>query len=415
MIFLCISVLSVFVGGVMVANTHNIFGAKLTPEEVGRARILMAVLVINIALSFPCSVFVSYVTAKERFFFQRIISMIRTVLNPIVMLPLLLMGFGSVSLVAVTLILSIVTDAFNIWYSMKKLGMRFSFGRFDFALLREMAGFSFFIFLNMIIDQINWTVDTTLLGIISGTAATAVYGVGSQVHRYYMTLSTAISGVFIPQINRIVAAGEDDMQLTHLFTRVGRVQFMLLMVVLTGFIFVGRPFIEAWGGSEYEGAYAIALLLMGPVTVPLIQNLGIEIQRAKNKHQFRAKVYFFMALGNVVLSIPLGMKWGGFGCALGTAISMIVGNGFIMNWYYHRHIGLDMVYFWKSILSMLPSMIPACIAGFAAVRLIDFTGYSGVVAFALPYTAVFGACLYLFGMNADEKGMVGAIVRKRKH
>ena len=413
-IFLCISALSLLVGGILVANTHNIFGAKLTGQEVETARILMGVLVINIALSFPCSVFVSYVTAKERFFFQRVISMIRTVLNPIVMLPLLLLGYGSVSLVVETLVLSVVTDGFNIWYSMKKLGMRFTFGKFDFALLREMAGFSFFIFLNMIIDQINWTVDTTLLGILSGTAATAVYGVGSQVHRYYMTLSTSISGVFIPQINRIVARGEDDMQLTRLFTRVGRVQFMLLMLVLTGFVFVGKPFIEAWGGGEYEGAYPIALLLMGPVTVPLIQNLGIEIQRAKNKHQFRAKVYFFMALFNVAISIPLCMRYAGMGCAMGTAISMVVCNGVVMNWYYHKHIGLDMVYFWKQILSMLPSMLPPVLLGALAVQMIDFRGYSGVIAFALPYAAVFCMSLYLLGMNAEEKGMVGAIVRKLK-
>ena len=411
-IFLCISALSLFVGGIMVANTHNIFGAKLTPAEVGTARILMGVLVVNIAISFPCSVFVSYVTAKERFFFQRVISMIRTVLNPIVMLPLLLMGYGSVSLVAVTLVLSLVTDGFNIWYSVKKLHMRFAFGRFDFKLLREMAGFSFFIFLNMIIDQINWTVDTTLLGILSGTTATAIYGVGSQVHRYFMTLSTAISGVFIPQINRIVARGEDDMQLTRLFTRVGRVQFMLLMLVLTGFIFVGEPFIEAWGGGEYQGAYPIALLLMIPVTVPLIQNLGIEIQRAKNKHQFRAKVYFFMALFNVAISIPLCMRFSGMGCAMGTAISMVVCNGFVMNWYYHKHIGLDMIYFWKSILSMVPSMVPACVVGFAAVKLIEFTGYSGVIAFALPYAAVYCACLYMLGMNKDERSMVKGMLRK---
>ena len=411
-IFLCISLLSLFVGGILVANTHNIFGAKLTPSEVNTARILMGVLVVNIAISFPCSVFVSYVTAKEQFFFQRVSSMIRTVLNPIVMLPLLLMGYGSISLVAVTLILSLATDAVNIWYSVKKLGMRFAFDKFDFGLLREMAGFSFFIFLNMIIDQINWTVDTTLLGMLSGTVATAVYGVGSQIHRLFMTLSTAISGVFIPQINRIVARGEDDMQLTCLFTRVGRVQFMLLMLVLTGFIFVGEPFIEAWGGMEYSGAYPIALLLMIPVTVPLIQNLGIEIQRAKNKHQFRAKVYFFMALFNVVVSIPLCMRYEGLGCAMGTAISMVVCNGFVMNWYYHKHIGLDMIYFWKSILSMLPSMAPTCALGFVAVKLIDFTGYSGVMAFALPYTAVYCAFLYALGMNSDERGMVKGIFRR---
>lgn len=102
---------------------------------------------------------------------------------------------------------------------------------------------------------------------------------------------------------------------------------MLLMLVLTGFLFVGSPFVRAWGGEEYAGAYPIALMLIIPVTVPLIQNLGIEIQRAKNMHQFRSKVYFCMAIGNIIISVPLGMAYGGLGCATGTAISMLVGNG----------------------------------------------------------------------------------------
>ena len=411
-IFLVIGAMSLFVGSILVANVHNIFAAKLTAAEIETARILMALLVVNIAVSFPGSVFMSYITAKEHFLFQRLIGIIRTILNPIVMLPLLLMGLGSVSLVLVTLLLSVITDVSCAVYSFRKLGMRLTFGKFDFGLLREMAGFSFFIFLNMIIDQINWTVDTTILGIVSGTAATAVYGVGSQLHRYYMTLSTCISGVFVPQINRIVARNEGDDALTKLFTRVGRVQFMLLMLALTGFIFVGKPFIEAWGGGEYEGAYPIALLLMAPVTVPLIQNLGIEIQRAKNKHQFRSKVYFFMALFNVAISIPLAILYGGMGCALGTAISMIVCNGFVMNWYYHKHIGLNMGYFWKSILSIVPSFIPPVLLALLAVKLVDFVGYGGVVLFAIPYCAVYCASVYLLAMNESERALINSMGRK---
>ena len=411
-VFTVIGMLSLLVGGILVANVHNIFAAKLTPAEISRARILMALLVINIAVSFPASTFTSYITVREQFFFQRMISMIRTVLNPIVMLPLLLMGFGSVALVVVTLVLSAVTDVSSILYCRKKLGMRIVLGHFNFGLLREMMGFSFFIFLNMIIDQVNWTVDTTILGIISGTTATAIYGVGSQIHRYYLTVSTSISGVFTPQINRIVAKGEGDAKLTSLFTRVGRIQFMLLMLVLTGFIFVGRTFILAWGGADYEGAFSIALMLMVPVTIPLIQNLGIEIQRAKNMHQFRSKVYIFMALGNVAISIPLGMRWGGLGCAAGTAISLLLGNGLVMNLYYHYRIGLDMVRFWRSIGSTLPGMMIPVATGIAAVKLFSFKGYPGVLVFAIPYTLVYCACIWCLSMDESEKALVHSAIHK---
>lgn len=414
-IFLVIGALSLLVGGVLVANVHRIFAAKLTPKEIETARILMAILVVNIAVSFPCSVFSSFITARERFFFQRMISMIRTVLSPIVMLPLLLAGYGSVSLVIVTVLLSAVTDLSSYIYCRQKLGMRMTFGNFDFALLREMAGFSFFIFLNMIIDQVNWTVDTTILGIVSGTIATAIYGVGSQLHRYYLTISTSISGVFTPQINRIVATEKNpDGQLTDLFIRVGRIQFMLLMLVLTGFIFVGRPFIIAWGGPEYGDAYVIALLLMIPVTIPLIQNLGIEIQRAKNMHQFRSIVYICMAAGNVAISIPLGIAYGGIGCALGTAIALIIGNGLVMNWYYQTHIGLDMKRFWWSILSIVPSMLLPAALGMLVRMNVAITGYAGVLLFAVPYAALFTLSVYRFGMNSQERALVmGGVNRIR--
>ena len=119
-----------------------------------------------------------------------------------------------------------------------------------------------------------------------------------------------------------------------------------------------------------------------------------------------------MALFNAAISVPLGMKWGGLGCAMGTGISMICCNGFVMNWYYHRHIGIDMKYFWANILRIVPSLIPPVLLGIAAVRLHTFAGYGGVLLFALPYCAVYGASVYLLAMNDSEKALVCSIWRR---
>ena len=108
----------------------------------------------------------------------------------------------------------------------------------------------------------------------------------------------------------------------------------------------------------------------------------------------------------------MGLAFGGVGCALGTAVSMIIGNGLVMNWYYHRRIGLDMKYFWKNILGMFPAMFVPFALGFAAVSMCDFVGYSGVLLFAAPYALVFCAFLYRFGMNDSEREMVCGMVRK---
>lgn len=108
----------------------------------------------------------------------------------------------------------------------------------------------------------------------------------------------------------------------------------------------------------------MALLLIIPVTVPLIQNLGIEIQRAKNMHKARAVVYLAIAIANVLISIPLIKLMGPTGAALGTAISLIAGNAIFMNWYYHARIGMNMIYFWKEIAKFIPALIAPFVVGF---------------------------------------------------
>ena len=62
---------------------------------------------------------------------------------------------------------------------------------------------------------------------------------------------------------------------------------------------------------------------------------------------------------------------GGVGAALGTTISLVIGNGFIMNWYYHYRIGLDIKYFWSQILRFIPSLIMPVLYGILINAYID--------------------------------------------
>lgn len=410
-IFSVIGVVAVLAGLVLVANTERIFGAKLSPEEMKTAKTLMTIMVFNIALSFPASVFSSYIIANEKFVFQKLLQMIKVVANPFLVLPVLLLGYKSVGMVVVTTALTILIEISNVIFCLKKLDMRFSFKEFDFALMKEMTIFSSFIFVNMIIDQINWNVDKFLLGRFRGTIAVAIYGFAAQLNTYYMSLSTAISSVFIPRVNQMVSTEDDNKQLTDLFTRVGRVQFIVLSLICSGLILFGRPFITMWAGNDYVDSYPIALLLIVPVTIPLIQNLGIEIQKAKNMHQFRSWVYFFIALGNLLISIPLTYHYGGFGSALGTAVSLLIGNGLIMNWYYHYRVGLDMKHFWLEILKFVPSLVLPTIAGIMLTSVVDIHKIGGFLLAGFLYTIVFVSSMWFLGMNQYEKELIGGPIR----
>ncbi|MBS5115918.1 MAG: oligosaccharide flippase family protein [Erysipelotrichaceae bacterium] len=402
-IFIFLSLICVICGIIMLSQLKTILGNGLTDAEFGTAKILFAIMVVNLALTFPNSVFDSIISAHEQFIFQRTILILQNILNPFLTLPLLIMGFGSVGMVMVVTVLTIAKLFINVWFCIKKLQEHFIFRDFNFLLLKEMWVFTFFIFINLIVDQINWSVDKFLLGRISGTVAVAIYGVSGQLNTMYMQLSTSISNVFIPKVNKIVAENNNDDELTDLFIKVGRIQFIILSLVITGFIFFGRRFIEIWAGNGYSNSYIITLLLIIPVTIPLVQNLGLEIQRAKNIHKVRSIVYLFIALGNILLSIPLIHLYGEIGAALGTAITMILGNGVFMNIYYQKRVGLNIFKFWKQTLLITRSLIIPVIFGIIVTMYLNFDNNIIYIICGLVYILVFIFSMWNFGMNDQEK------------
>ncbi len=411
-IFCVLGLIAVIAGTILAFNTELIFGSELTSTELSRAKILMMILVINLGISFPNVVFTSHITANEKFVFQKLVQMIKTVVNPFIVLPVLLIGYGSVGMVVVTTVLNISIEIINAIYCIRKLKMGFSFKRFDFKLMREMTVFSSYIFINLLIDQINWNIDKFILGRFHGTVAVAVYGLAAQLNSYYTSIASTVSSVFIPRVHRLVAGSDNNDALTKLFTRIGRVQFIILSLISTGIVFFGRPFINMWAGNNYDNSYPIALLLIIPVTIPLIQNIGIEIQRAKNMHQFRSWVYFFIALANLIISIPLAKMYGGVGAAIGTAISLIIGNGFLMNWYYHAKVGLDMKFFWKQIISFTPALIMPILAGILINSLFNLYNLLSFLGFGIIYVIIFCSSMWLIGMNQYEKDLIAKPIKK---
>lgn len=406
LVFSLLGLIAVIAGMALVTNLDSILGKNLTASELDTAKILMVILVFNLAFTFLASVFSSYITANEKFIFQKAIQLISVIVNPLVMVPVLLLGYQSIGMVVVTTLLSLIVQVSNVIFCYKKLKIRFIFKHFDFGLMKEMIIFSSYIFMNMIIDQINWNVDKFLIGRFKGTVEVAIYGLAAQLNSYYLMLSTVVSSVFIPRVNHMVAGKNDNQALTGLFTRIGRVQFITLSLICTGLVFFGAPFIYMWAGADYQGAYPIMLLLIIPVTIPLIQNLGIEIQKAKNMHKFRSVVYFLIAVGNVLISIPLTYLYGGVGAAFGTACALIIGNGFIMNWYYQKKVGLDIKYFWLQITRFIPSLLIPISAGILMVTYVDLYNLDFFIMCGFIYVLLFCLSMWFFGMNQYEKDLV---------
>ncbi|BBL05861.1 oligosaccharide flippase family protein [Alistipes dispar] len=411
-LYVIIGAVALLLGSALYFNVDAMFGATMTVEELYKARIMILLLVFNLAFTFPMSIFGSIITAYEHFVFPRAVSIIRILLNTGVMICLLYMGYRAVAMVVVQTVFNVATLLLNYIYCKRYLKIRIFFRRFRWGFLQEVAIYSFWIFLNVIMDKVYWSTGQFVLGAVVGTAAVAVFAVAIQLQVMYMQFSTAISQLFLPKITGMVATNDDNRSISDLFIRTGRIQYIVMALVLSGFIVFGRQFIVLWAGVGYEDAYIICLLFFFSLLIPMIQNLGITILQARNQMKFRSLLYIFIAMTALALQIVLARRYGGVGCAIAVSGALLLGQGLIMNIYYSKRQGIDIGRFWKEIFRM--SVIPIAVTTtfLFADRMTEIDSWRelavGIVLFCVIYIPLF----WVFSMNKYERELLMIPMRR---
>ena len=223
LIYLVIGVIAFIAGGVLYLNVDSLFGDTMTVEELDKARIMMLILIVNLGVTFPMSIFGAIMTAYEVFVFPKIISIIRLLLNTLVMIFLLTRGYKAIAMCVVQTIFNFVTLFINYFYCRKKLHIKLVFKKFNPGFLKEIAIYSFWILLNVIMDKIYWNTGQFVLGAISGTVAVAIFAVAIHLESMYMQFSTAISSVFLPKVTGMVAKNKNEQEISDLFIKTGSI------------------------------------------------------------------------------------------------------------------------------------------------------------------------------------------------
>lgn len=407
-LYAVVSIVALLLGVGFAAGAGTIFSVSFTPEEVGLARAVMSVMAGSIAVTLFNSVFDAYVLAHEEFRFQQSRQILTTLATPFCAYALLHLGFGVVGVAVAQFTVNVVLLALNASFCLGRLNMRFEIRRIDTALFQSIAAFSAWIFANQVCDLVNQNVPNVLLGALTSASAVAVFAVSVQVRNVFVSLSTTMSSVFTPKINRIVAESDDNTELTRLMARVGRYQMMLFCWVYGGFAVLGRFFIERWAGAGFADAYWLVLAMTAPLAIPLTQNTGIEIQRAKNMHRARSAAMLLMAALNVAVTLLASPVVGYWAAAIGYVASIALCNGAFMNWYYQRRVGLDMTYFWRWNLPVLlagAAVTSVCLAG---TVLHPVESWPSFLMWGAAYTILFAAALWLVVLTRRERSAVAS-------
>lgn len=406
LLFSLIGIIVFLVGLGLTYNVSFMFGNSMTLIELNRVKVMLILLVINLSVTFPFSLFGSIITAYENFVFQKMINIIRILLQPAIIIPILLMGYKAIAMVVIITVLNVICLLINCYYCFFRLNIKFSFSNLNWALLKEISSYSVFVFIGIIIDKIYWSTGQFILGAVVGTSSVAIYAVGIQLQGYYMNISSAISGAFLPKVTSLVSINSSDEELSSLFIKIGRIQYLILALVLSGFIIFGKMFVIVWAGLDYIDAYYIALIIMVPLTVPLSQCMGLIILQAKAKLKFRSFSYLVISILSLFVSIPLAKYYGGIGCAIGTSFCLLIGNGLVMNIYYKKKMNIDVFNYWKEIGRISFPILILIVLGFFLNEL--FVGNSILIlGFKIALFSFLYICvIWKYSMNEYEKNLL---------
>lgn len=203
-----------FCGGLgLYFNVDVLFDRTMTSDDLAQAQIMMLLLTFNLAFTFPLSIFGSIITAYENFIFQRVVNIIRILLSTAVMIALLAIGFKAIALVVAQTVFNLLVLIINYLYCKKQLKIQIIFNKFNTSFLKEISIYSFWIFLNAVMDKIYWGTGQFVLGAICGTVAVAIFSVAILLQQMYMTFSTAICNVLLPRITAMVAKNNNPSEL----------------------------------------------------------------------------------------------------------------------------------------------------------------------------------------------------------
>lgn len=408
-IFQIIAVAALLIGTILTFNLQIWYGASLTTTELSRMKILVFIMVCNTALSLSQSPYYSVVSSHEKFIFLQCIDIISTCIGPLLNLLMLFLGFASIGMAVSTLAVGVFCRTAYAVYIKRVLKIRPRYKNLPMGMLREILQFSFWIFVANIVGQLYNATDTVMIGAVPAlaTVGAAVYNVGATFNSIVFSLTTGVSSLLAPKTNMMVFSGVSNRELTNLAIKIGRLQGYVFALVVTVFIAFGQPFLFYYAGADYADAYWVAIFMMVPNVIPLVQSVCLSVIIAQNKHRFRSLVYLVIAIINVVGTwILMNTSLGIIGAALMTGVALVIGQGFAMNWYYQKKTGLEMDRFWKEIGRIF--LIPICLCALMLFlsKIINFYNILIMLTGIAIYTIAYCVLCWRFVMNEYEKSLI---------
>lgn len=390
---------------------ENIF-TGLTPEEVETLRGLYIIAGIFSILSFALKPVDGAMMAYEYFVPNKVLDMIHRVGSVVLIAILLWLGGDVYSLILVHCGTAFLASVIKYIIFIRKSKLKIKWGFYDKDLLKALLSFSVWIFLIGLAQRFRLSFVPTVLGIVSNSTEIAIFSLGMTIEGFIWTISSALNGLFLPKVTRMVKGSKDRTAVSELLTRVGRIQYFIILLIYSGFVFFGQAFVHCWVGDEFSNTYCVILLLIFPNLITNTQAIANDTVYAENKVRYTGPMIFGSSILGLVACFLFSRQFGAVGAAACTCAALLL-YVVLVNIFYKRKLQLDIKSFFKNChLRITVAMIISLAAGAAIMVFFPISGWLSLFVAAGIYVAVYAINAYFLAFNGEEKGLVCSFIKK---
>ena len=279
----------------------------------------LLVMLANVALTLPLSVFASLLDGLERFAAKSLIRIAVLAVRTVAILAVAEDGLLPLALVLLAANL-LEHIAFAVCVRRDLPAMRLDLRLVDRATLRLVRTSSVDAFLAMLAGRVSVQTGAIVLGLLLPAGGVTAFATAARLVEYAKTLLRTVTATLTPGVAAMEAAGNAD-GIRTLFLGVTRWVLYVALPVNLGLWFFGRAFLTRWVGETVAtNATPTLAILALTLTLGVAQSVASRILYGLGRLRLFARLALVEAALHLVLLAALAVPFGVEGVAVAVAV-----------------------------------------------------------------------------------------------
>ena len=345
---------------------------KYSAEDIKTLQWLFVIIGCLGLINLPSFTFTGIISTYEKFGYLKTVELVQkllylgfTVLS--LQLKWEIAGSGIVPIVLINACTAVFSVLLRVVYSRYYLNVHFDIRkRITRQEKKEVLSFSAWGFIVGLCSRLVITITPFILGVVSNPDAVTLFTLISTIELYIYTFGTIISQFFTAKIARTTHDGTEEEKIKHLQNlgeRIGKIQFVIIALIIFGFASVGQEFVLFWMKADYKFLilYWCVLAISGYEIFHMPQLIFSDALVTRGVIKPIAIAAIIKAVVNLGLSFALSYLFtqnqyfnnlwygaGAVGASIAIAAARIV-ELVALNIIYKKYLKISITHFFKSI------------------------------------------------------------------